>query len=154
MKARRGHIRVTEIDEFLTDWMDAERSGDTSSLERLLTDDFLGVGPLGFVLPKDAWLARFAGGLAYKSFELEEIQSRLHGDAAVITARQVGPGTLQGSPLPFAAVRATITAIRSPERWLMAGIHMSFIAGTPGAPAVPSMPGRPAITKEEKEDRG
>jgi ketosteroid isomerase-like protein len=145
---------MTEIDEFLTDWIDAERSGDIGSLERLLADDFLGVGPLGFVLPKGAWLARFAGGLAYESLELQEIQSRLHRDAAVITARQVGPGTLQGSPLPFEAVRATLTAVRSGERWLMAGIHMSFIAGTPGAPAVPSMPGRSATTKEEKQDRG
>jgi ketosteroid isomerase-like protein len=144
---------MTEIDEFLTAWTDAERSGDSSSLERLLTDDFLGVGPLGFVLPKGAWLARFAGGLAYESFELDEIQSRLHGDAALITARQHGRGTIQGSPLPFEAVRSTLTAVRTDERWQMGGIHMSFIAGTPGAPAVPSMPGRAAITKEE-EDRG
>jgi ketosteroid isomerase-like protein len=104
------------IDEFLTEWTNAERSSDTSNLESLLTDDFLGVGPLGFVLPKGAWLARFAGGLAYETFELEEIQSRVHGDAAVITARQVGRGTHQGSPLPFDAVRATLTVLPHSER--------------------------------------
>jgi hypothetical protein len=82
-------------------------------------------------------LARFAGGLAYESFELEEIQSRRYGEAAVITARQVGRGTLQGSPLPFEAVRVTLAVVRQAERWLMVGIHMSFIAGTPGAPPLP-----------------
>jgi ketosteroid isomerase-like protein len=126
------------IDDFLTDWTDAERSGNASTLESLLTDDFLGVGPLGFVLPKGAWLARFAGGLAYESFDLEEIQSRPHGDAAVITARQVGRGTLRGHPLPFETVRATLTVVRRARRWLMAGIHMSFVAGTPGAPPLPT----------------
>jgi ketosteroid isomerase-like protein len=125
------------IDDFLAEWTDAESLGDTSCLEGLLTDDFLGVGPLGFVLPKGAWLARFAGGLAYESFELEEIQSRRYGEAAVITARQVGRGTLQGSPLPFEAVRVTLAVVRQAERWLMVGIHMSFIAGTPGAPPLP-----------------
>jgi hypothetical protein len=38
------------IDGFLTEWTNAERSGDTSNLELLLAHDFLGVGPLGFVL--------------------------------------------------------------------------------------------------------
>lgn len=140
------------IDSFLSEWTDAEGSGDASSLELLLTDDFLGAGPLGFVLPKSAWLARFAGGLAYESFALEEIQSRIYGDAAVITARQVGRGTRQGSPLPFEAVRATLTVVRRAERWLMAGIHMSFLAGTPGAPPVPGASGPPAISGQEQRD--
>jgi ketosteroid isomerase-like protein len=129
----------TSLDSFVAQWTDAERNGDTDQLDILLTGDFLGVGPLGFVLPKNAWLARYARGLAYKSFELEEIQSRLHGDAAVVTARQVARGALGGSPLPFEAVRVTLTAVRPAERWQMAGIHMSFIAGTPGAPPVPAM---------------
>jgi hypothetical protein len=129
----------TSIDSFLAQWADAERDGDTDQLDLLLTGDFLGVGPLGFVLPKNAWTARFAGGLAYQSFDLEEVQARLHGEAAVVTARQLAPGTLGGRPLPFEAVRATLTAVRPAERWQMAGIHMSFIAGTPGAPPVPAV---------------
>jgi hypothetical protein len=50
------------IDSFLDEWTSAERAGDTSALAALLTDDFTGVGPLGFVLPKAAWLARHQQG--------------------------------------------------------------------------------------------
>jgi hypothetical protein len=68
----------------------------------------------------------------------------------VITARQVGRGTLQGRPLPFDTVRATFAVVRDAERWLMAGIHMSFIAGTPGAPPLPSAAG-PAATRDDAQ---
>jgi ketosteroid isomerase-like protein len=136
------------VESFLAEWTDAERTGDTDTLDALLTDDFVGVGPLGFVLPKQAWLSRFAGGLVYDSFTLEEVQSRQHGDAAVVTARQVGRGTIQGNPLPFEAVRATLTLVGPADHWHMAGIHMSFIAGTAGAPPLPSM-APPSATGEE-----
>lgn len=127
------------IEQFLTSWSEAERTGDSVSLANLLTDDFLGVGPLGFVLPKDAWLSRFDGGLLdYESFHLEEPQIRDHGESALVTARQVGLGTIAGNPLPFESVRATLSLIRQSGRWQLAGIHLSFIAGTPGAPPVPS----------------
>jgi ketosteroid isomerase-like protein len=134
------------IEEFLTDWAGAEQQGDTGRLESLLTDDFLGVGPVGFVLSKAAWLARFAGGLSYENFGLEEIQSRWHGDTAIVTARQVGRGTFQGRPLPYEAVRATLVVVGA-EQPLLAGMHMSFIAGTPGAPPVPGGPSA-AISSE------
>ena len=67
---------MTAIDDLLTDWAAAECHGDVSTLDRLLTDDFAGIGPVGFVLPKPAWLARFQSGLSYDRFELEEIQRR------------------------------------------------------------------------------
>jgi ketosteroid isomerase-like protein len=126
------------IDQFLGDWTGAERTGDAGRLDDLLTDDFLGVGPLGFVLSKPAWLARFAGGLAYDHFELEELQPRDHGDSAVITTCQIGSGTLGGDRLPFETVRATLNLVRHDDRWQLAGIHMSFVAGTPGAPPLPA----------------
>jgi ketosteroid isomerase-like protein len=129
---------MTAIDDLLTDWAAAERNGDVSTLHRLLTDDFAGIGPLGFVLPKHAWLARFPAGLTYDRFELEEIQPHDYGNAAVVTARQLANGTLGGDPLPFETVRATLTLICRHDCWQLAAIHMSFVAGTPGAPPLPA----------------
>ena len=126
------------IDQFLNEWAGAEGSADTARLDGLLTEDFLGVGPLGFVLPKQAWLARFGAGLSYDRFNVDEVQPREHGDAAVVTARQVGIGKLRDEPLPFDTVRATLALIRDEAQWRLAGIHMSFIAGTPGAPPLPT----------------
>jgi ketosteroid isomerase-like protein len=125
------------IDSFLAEWTTAERTADTEKLDALLADDFYGVGPLGFVLPKPAWLARHRqGGLAYETFDLDEMQTRLHGEVAVVTARNNTRGSYQGHPIP-AAVRATLVIAGGAGRWRLAAIHMSFIAGTPGAPPIP-----------------
>jgi Domain of unknown function (DUF4440) len=125
------------IDSFLTEWACAELAGDTGTLEVLLTSDFTAVGPLGFVLPREAWLARHRqGDLVYQSFDLDEIQTRLLGEAAVVISRNNTRGTYQGHPIPE-AVRATLVLISDQGSRKLAAIHMSFIAGTHGAPPIP-----------------
>ena len=81
------------IHAFLSQWTAAESASDAETLATLLTDDFCGVGPLGFVLSRPAWLDRHRQGLAYEQFTLNEIQIRLHGDVAVVTARNEARGT-------------------------------------------------------------
>jgi ketosteroid isomerase-like protein len=127
------------INEFLAQWTAAERAGDATTLDALLTDDFVGVGPLGFTLPKAAWLGRYqSGGLRHDRFELDEIQTRIHDHTAVVTARQNQHGTAQGHPIPQAA-RATLVLLTDHHGdWRLAGVHLSFIAGTPGAPPIPA----------------
>jgi uncharacterized protein (TIGR02246 family) len=134
---------MTDIHTFLERWADAERSGDPTKLASLLTDDFLGVGPLGFVLPKQAWVARRDHGLTYDSFEIDETHVRQHGDAAVVTLLQRTRGNHRGQPIPEAA-RATLTLVHDDGRWLLAGLHLSFVAGTPGAPPLPTAPNQEA----------
>ncbi|MGH2718311.1 MAG: nuclear transport factor 2 family protein [Actinomycetota bacterium] len=131
-----GQGQGQTIEAFLDQWSAAERSGDPAALDVLLADDFAGIGPLGFVLPKPAWLIRQAQGLHYQAFALEETSVRRHGDVAVVTARQSVRGTHQGHPIPE-ATRATLTVTQDAGRWQLAGIHMSFIAGTAGAPPMP-----------------
>ena len=121
---------------FLSQWTTAERAGDAETLATLLIDDFCGVGPLGFILPRPAWLDRHRQGLAYEQFSLEEIQIRLYGDVAVVTARNNARGTYQGQPLPE-ALRATLVIVSNSEAMRLAAVHMSFIAGTQGSPPMP-----------------
>ena len=125
------------IQAFLDEWSAAERAGDTERLDAMLTDDFIAVGPLGFVLPKQAWMARHRPGeLTYDRFGLAEVQARVHGEAAVVTARNNTIGSYQGHPIPE-ATRATLVLIRDAGNWQLAAAHMSFLAGTRGAPPVP-----------------
>ena len=125
---------MNDVDTFLSEWSNAERNGDGTALDALLTDDFLGVGPLGFVLSKSIWVQRFDQfGLAYETFDLDELQTRVHGDAALVTARQTARGTAGGQPVP----EAVLTLVVEGGSWRLAGIHMSFIAGAPGAPPLP-----------------
>jgi ketosteroid isomerase-like protein len=129
------------IQTFLDEWSAAERGGDTERIDAMLTDDFTAVGPLGFMLPKQAWMARHRPGeLTYGSFGLAEVQARVHGETAVVTARNNTSGSYQGHPIPE-ATRATLVLVRDAGNWQLAAAHMSFLAGTQGAPPIPGGPG-------------
>jgi ketosteroid isomerase-like protein len=127
------------IDSFFAQWSEAERAGDSATLDRLLTDDFVGIGPLGFSLPKPAWIARHHQGLRYDAFEVEETQVRTYGPVAVATGREIQRGSFAGNPIPE-AVQATHVLVDDGRGWRLAALHMSFVAGTPGAPPVPGAP--------------
>ena len=128
------------IEEFLTTWAAAEQAGDATQL----ASDFTAVGPLGFILTKQAWLARHRhGDLTYQAFSLSEVNARTAGGAAIVTARNGTRGSYQGHPIPE-AVRATLILVSDAGSWKLAAIHLSFIAGTPGAPPIPGAGGRAA----------
>jgi len=132
------------IEEFLTTWAAAEQAGDTTTLETQLASDFTAVGPLGFILTKQAWLARHRhGDLTYQAFSLSEVTIRTAGGIAIVTARTDTRGSYQGHPIPE-AVRATLILVSDAGSWKLAAIHLSFIAGTPGAPPIPGANGRAA----------
>ncbi len=125
---------TTSIDMIVDQWATAERTGDVATTDALLTDDFLAIGPVGFVLPKAAWRQRMVdGSLVYDDLHLDEIATRIYSDCAVTTARWNAKGRAHGHPIPE-ATRVTLVWVRLDDAWKLATIHFSFIAGTPGAP--------------------
>jgi len=140
---RKESAMTDSISTFLDRWSAAEQAGDTERLGALLDDDFAGIGPLGFTLPRQAWLARHrSADLRCDSFRLTEVEARVYGQATVVTARNNTRGSYQGHPIPQ-ATRATLILVGDAGNWQLAAIHMSFIAGTPGAPPIPSAASRP-----------
>ncbi|GAA1662861.1 nuclear transport factor 2 family protein [Fodinicola feengrottensis] len=126
-----------KIEEFLTTWAAAECAGDTTAIGQLLTDDFTAVGPLGFTLSKEDWLGRHASGqMSYESYDFADVVVRSYEDTAVAIVRQHAIGTFNGHPVP-SDLRASIVLVRSGDSWLLSTVHMSFVAGTPGAPPIP-----------------
>ena len=119
-----------QVEEFVKEWAAAEQRGDAAFLEEALVGDFVGVGPLGFMLTKEQWLGRFAGGLSYESFAVEEVETRIYGDAAVATGRQRQAGAFQGNDVG-GEFRATVVLVERDGRRLLAGWHASPIAGAP-----------------------
>src|SRR6267143_1741321 len=80
-----------ELLELAENLRQAELRGDVPLLERVLTADFVGIGPRGFVLNKEAWLGRHrSGDLKYESLERDEVALRTYTDAAILTAREIG----------------------------------------------------------------
>ena len=113
-------------------WTTAELRGDTAFLETLLTDDFIGIGPLGFMLTKQEWLARHsAGDLKYEAFALDEIKVRAYNDAAILTGRQVQHATYRGNPIP-GQFRTMMVLVQQLEQWRLASLQMSTIGQPPG----------------------
>lgn len=122
--------------QFLDTIINAERDGDHATAERLLTDDFTGIGPVGFVLPKAIWQQRHTHGLSYDSLSIDEAFTRHYGATAITVARWNARGNAGGQPVPEAA-RTTFIAVDDDGTWKLAGLQFSYIAGTPGAPGVP-----------------
>src|SRR6266478_7364984 len=115
-------------------WAAAELRGDTAFLEDRLSDDFIGIGPLGFMLTKQEWLARHrSGDLKYESFSLDEVKVRVYNDdAAVLTGRQVQNGAYRGNSIQ-AQFRTTLVFVRQQGQWQLASLQLSTIGQPPNS---------------------
>jgi ketosteroid isomerase-like protein len=124
-----------QIEKLAQDWAAAELRGDTAFLECVLADDFVGVGPRGFMLTKEQWLARHeAGSLGYESFRLDEVGMRLYGNAAVAVCRQTAEGVYEDENGRYniqEQFRVTLVFVRQQEGWVLAGLQLSPILGRP-----------------------
>jgi len=112
-------------------WATAELRGDTTFLESTLADDFIGIGPLGFMLTKQEWLARHqSGDLKYESFNLDEVKVRVYNDAAVLTGRQDQSAAYRGNSIK-AQLRTTLVFVQQQGQWRLASLQLSTIGQAP-----------------------
>jgi ketosteroid isomerase-like protein len=107
-------------------WAAAEQKNDAAALDGLLAADFAGVGPLGFVLTREQWLARFASGLENRAFAIEEPQVRGFGDAAVVIGVLAQETSWQGND-NSGRFRVTLVAVRPGANWLLAHVHIGML---------------------------
>jgi len=125
---------TTEVLELVEGWAAAEQGNDAEALDGLLADDFVGVGPLGFVLGRDQWLARFGNGLENRSFAVEDAQVRDYASAAVVVGVLAQETSFRGGD-NSGRFRLTLVAVRSSDRWLLANAHIGMLqpAGPPAS---------------------
>lgn len=118
---------MTTIATLLENWCDAERRGDRDQLDAVLADEFVGIGPVGFVLRRDAWLDRFGPDLRYDVLELDEIDVRGVSDrTSVVIAHQHAHGEARGNPLPE-ETRVSFVVVDAATGPRIAGIQYSFM---------------------------
>ena len=130
IEARSG----TEADvlERAEEWRKAELQGDVAVLDRLLAADFIGIGPRGFVLNKEAWLGRHSSGdFKYLSMEQRDPVLRKYTDSAILLVTEESKSTYKGQPVSVGALRATYTFVRIRGSWRLAGAQYSPIQGAP-----------------------
>lgn len=121
------------LDNLLDRWSAAEVQADAATIDALLTDDFVGIGPVGFALDKKMWAGRHEAGLEYESMSFDDVSVRRHGDAAILVAVQHADGRHAGGPV-FPQLKTSVVAVREDTAWRIANVQFSFIAGTPGSP--------------------
>ncbi len=127
------HATEEQIHDLLQRLTAAERAGDADALTGLLDDDFVCVGPLGFVLTKAQWLAGYrAGDLVYQELTLDEPQARRYADTVITISTRTQQAAYQGNPAPGGPFRVTHIFVRRDGAWLLAGFHVSPIAAPPG----------------------
>lgn len=129
-------------------WAEAEQRGDTDALATLTTDDFVLVGPLGFVLTRQQWLDRYrSGDLVTKSLDWHDAEARVYGDCAVVVGIHTQKAAYKGNPVD-GEFRSTHIAIRRDDRWLLAGIQLSPLGAPP-----PFAQNPPAAQGNQEESR-
>jgi len=140
--------QVGQLERLGQDWAAAELGGDTATLGRILAEDFVAVGPRGFVLSREQWLSRHdSGNLTYEAFGWDEVSVRVHGDAAVMVGRQTAKALYQDGKVRHEIqdqFRATLIFVEEEGRWSLLGLQLSPIAGPPA--------GRQAQDSEKAHD--
>jgi hypothetical protein len=104
--------------------MDLERQAKDAAVhrdplfsQRMLTDDYVAITPLGQVITKaDTVGARKSGQLRYDSIEISDVMVRVYGNTAVVTARAAVKGTDLGEEFD-GSYRFTRIWVRRSGRW-------------------------------------
>jgi ketosteroid isomerase-like protein len=123
----------TDVLDLVGHWAAAEQDNDAEALDKLLAGDFVGVGPLGFVLDRDQWLGRFGNGLENRAFAVEDAQVRDYGAAAVVVGVLAQETSFQGGD-NSGRFRLTLVAVRPADRWLLANAHIGMLQQPAGPP--------------------
>lgn len=104
----------------------AELTGDRETLRELIADDFLSIGPRGFVLDKEQWIHRH-GEFSYQSLETSEMDVRRYGDTAVVRDVQRNRATYGGQQVAV-STRVSQVWVRQDGRWRLVAIQFSPLA--------------------------
>jgi uncharacterized protein (TIGR02246 family) len=126
-----GSAQSEKVDEALMqlerDWCHASLKNDMDWLTRLLVDDASFVTSTGQRQNKAQVLADFKAEKT-KTCEVDQLQVRVHGEAAVVTGRWRITGTdAKGKPFPNPETMFTDTFVRRNGEWRCVASHSSAI---------------------------
>src|SRR3954449_2624677 len=121
-----GSSRMDDVRKVQDRFDRAELTADREALRELLADDFLSIGPRGFVLDKDQWIDRH-GEFRYQSLETSEMDVRQYGDTAVVRDVQRNRATYRDQQVAV-TTRVSQVWVRRDDRWRLVAIQFSPLA--------------------------
>jgi len=101
----------------------AEKDADKEALNDLIADDFLSIGPKGFVLNKQEWIDRHAY-FKYLHLETSEIDVSLYDNTAIVRNIQRNIGDMNGRQVKV-ATRVSQVWVKQKDKWKLAAIQFS-----------------------------
>ena len=111
-------------------WTAAEAANDADRLDTVLAENFVGIGPFGFVLDRAQWMVRFRNGLENRAFAVEEPTTYDHGDAVVVVGVLNQQTSWQGSD-NSGTFRLSATVVRDGDGWKLASAHIGGLQQGP-----------------------
>jgi ketosteroid isomerase-like protein len=96
----KKHAAKQQVEAMEEQWRKAQLGGDVATMDRLLSDDYIGISMTGQVNTKTQQLDRMRmHKIALTKLDLGECQVKLIGSIAIVTSRAELEGTNDGTPL-------------------------------------------------------
>jgi ketosteroid isomerase-like protein len=125
---------AAEIEELGKRWVEAELAQDLAVMDALAHQDFILVGPLGFMLDKTQWLERYRNGdLVTSALDWRDTEIRIFKDCAIVVGVHDQEAAYRGQS-SNGQFRATHILVRDDGAWRLIGMHLSPIAAPPTMP--------------------
>ena len=130
MKAKRSHSNGNveqAIQRIHLEYAHAQLTNDVATLERVWADDHTFTNTFGIVQTKAERLAEMKSGLRkLESFNLDDIQVRAYGNAAVVTSRGTLKMQLRGQEISLQA-RGIDVYVKKQGRWQLVAAQANRI---------------------------
>src|SRR5260370_40767714 len=96
----KKHDAKRQVEALEEQWRQAQLAGDVATMDKLLSDDYIGITITGQVNTKTQQLDRMRmHKIALTKLELGERQVKLIGSIAIVTSRAEVEGTNEGAPV-------------------------------------------------------
>jgi hypothetical protein len=106
------------------DFDDAELHADRERLKQLIAEDFLSIGPKGFVLNKDEWIGRHVH-FKYHALDTSEMDVRLYDKTAIVRDVQKNRATYQDQTVQLTVRVSQVWVKQEDGEWRLAAIQFS-----------------------------
>jgi hypothetical protein len=123
---------MTEALDLVRLWTAAEAANDAERLDAVLAENFVGIGPFGFVLDRAQWMVRFRNGLENRAFAVEEPSTYDHAGAVVVVGVLNQQTSWQGND-NSGKFRLSATVVKEGDGWKLGSAHIGGLQ-PPGPP--------------------
>ena len=113
--------------KFVDDFSAAFSQNDAAALDRMTASDYTFVTPTGTIQNKEQRVAPIrSGDLKYDCAKYDEVQVRIYGEMAIVTARVTVKSELKGASLN-GQFRSTLTLLKVKGMWELVASQASAI---------------------------